>query len=84
MPSLNPFSYVGKRSSNIEAQERPQLFPPNYHTSIVIIKTICRAMLVILDLIGISPSYLPSQHVIYVNHLGWNYFSEFNCVRIKR
>lgn len=79
MPSLNPFSYVGKRSSNIEAQERPQLFPPNYHTSIMIILTI-------LGLIGISPSYLPSQHVIYVNHLGWNYFSAFNCVgvRIKR
>ncbi|XP_034708789.1 uncharacterized protein LOC117931828 isoform X2 [Vitis riparia] len=30
----------GKRSSNIEAQERPQLFPPNYHTSIMIILTI--------------------------------------------
>ena len=55
MPSLNPFSYIEKRSSNIEAKETPQLFPLKYRTSVTI-----------LGLIGISPSHLLSQHVIYM------------------
>ncbi|KAL6322070.1 hypothetical protein AAG906_003474 [Vitis piasezkii] len=50
----NMIKRPGKPSSNVEAEEgRPLLFPPNYHTSIMIIKTICRAMLVILDLVGL-------------------------------
>ncbi|RVW75653.1 hypothetical protein VitviT2T_022782 [Vitis vinifera] len=50
----NMIKRPGKPSSNVEAEEgRPLLFPPNYHTSIMIIKTIWRAMLVILDLIGL-------------------------------
>ncbi|KAL6323640.1 hypothetical protein AAG906_039236 [Vitis piasezkii] len=50
----NMIKRPGKPSSNVEAEEgRPLLFPPNYYTSIMIIKTIWRAMLVILDLIGL-------------------------------
>ena len=66
MPSLNPCSSIGKPSSNVEAEEgRPLLFPPNYYTSIMIIKTIWRAMLVILDLIGIIILTIPTCYKIY-------------------
>ena len=43
--TLNPFSYTGKQSNNIVAEERCQVFTPSYHTSSVIIKPICRAAL---------------------------------------
>lgn len=77
--SLNPFSYIGKRSDNIEADEGPQLFLPNCHMSIklMIIKFICRAMLVILRLIGISPSYIASQQVINLLTIFLEYVNVF-------
>ncbi|KAL6322069.1 hypothetical protein AAG906_003473 [Vitis piasezkii] len=53
MPSLNPCSSVGNHQAMLKLKKDVLYFSPNYHTSIMIIKTIWRVMLVILDLIGL-------------------------------